>query len=56
LAPGDSRHPLHALMTDMPYRHLPVVRPRKVVGMLSIGDLSRPSSMAGRGSSEQLQR
>lgn len=56
VAPGDSAHRCMRLMTERRIRHLPVTEGKKVVGMLSIGDLVKAVIDDQAAELEQLQR
>jgi CBS domain-containing protein len=56
VAPEDTVHHCMKLMTDGRFRHLPVVKEERVVGMLSIGDLVKAVIQEQSETIEQLER
>jgi CBS domain-containing protein len=56
VTPDDTVHHCMQLMTDGRFRHLPVVRSGRVVGMLSIGDLVKAVIQEQSQHIEQLER
>lgn len=56
VTPDDTVHHCMQLMTDGRFRHLPVVRSGRVVGMLSIGDLVKAVIQEQSQQIEQLER
>ncbi len=56
VTPDDSVHHCMKLMTDGRFRHLPVVKSGRVVGMLSIGDLVKAVIQEQSLHIEQLER
>ena len=56
VTPDDTVHHCMQLMTDGRFRHLPVVKSGRVVGMLSIGDLVKAVIQEQSQHIEQLER
>ena len=56
VTPDDTVHHCMRLMTDGRFRHLPVVKSARVVGMLSIGDLVKAVIQEQSQQIEQLER
>ena len=56
VTPDDTVHHCMQLMTDGRFRHLPVVKSGRVVGMLSIGDLVKAVIQEQTQHIEQLER
>ena len=56
VTPDDTVHHCMQLMTDGRFRHLPVVKSGRVVGMLSIGDLVKAVIQEQSQQIEQLER
>jgi CBS domain-containing protein len=56
VTPDDTVHHCMKLMTDGRFRHLPVVKSGRVVGMLSIGDLVKAVIQEQSEHIEQLER
>jgi CBS domain-containing protein len=56
VSPDDTVHHCMQLMTDGRFRHLPVVKSGRVVGMLSIGDLVKAVIQEQSQHIEQLER
>jgi CBS domain-containing protein len=56
VAPEDTVHHCMELMTEKRFRHLPVVKGGRVVGMLSIGDLVKAVIQEQSEHIEQLER
>jgi CBS domain-containing protein len=56
VTPDDTVHHCMQLMTDGRFRHLPVVKSGRVVGMLSIGDLVKAVIEEQSQHIEQLER
>ena len=56
VTPDDTVHHCMQLMTDGRFRHLPVVKSARVVGMLSIGDLVKAVIQEQSQQIEQLER
>jgi CBS domain-containing protein len=56
VTPDDSVHHCMQLMTEGRFRHLPVVKSGRVVGMLSIGDLVKAVIQQQTQQIEQLER
>ena len=56
VTPDDTVHHCMQLMTDGRFRHLPVVKAGRVVGMLSIGDLVKAVIQEQSQQIEQLER
>jgi len=56
VTPDDTVHHCMQLMTDGRFRHLPVVKSGRVVGMLSIGDLVKAVIQQQTQQIEQLER
>jgi CBS domain-containing protein len=56
VAPEESVHHCMQLMTEGRFRHLPVVKTGRVVGMLSIGDLVKAVIQEQSAHIEQLER
>ena len=56
VTPDDTVHHCMELMTDGRFRHLPVVKSGRVVGMLSIGDLVKAVIQEQSQHIEQLER
>ncbi|HEY2463054.1 MAG TPA: CBS domain-containing protein [Steroidobacteraceae bacterium] len=56
VTPDDTVHHCMQLMTDGRFRHLPVVKGGRVVGMLSIGDLVKAVIQEQSQQIEQLER
>jgi CBS domain-containing protein len=56
VTPDDTVHHCMQLMTDGRFRHLPVVKAARVVGMLSIGDLVKAVIQEQSQQIEQLER
>lgn len=56
VTPDDTVHHCMQLMTDGRFRHLPVVKSGRVVGMLSIGDLVKAVIQEQTEHIEQLER
>jgi len=56
VTPDDTVHHCMQLMTEGRFRHLPVVKAGRVVGMLSIGDLVKAVIQEQTQHIEQLER
>jgi len=56
VAPEDTVHHCMEIMTERRFRHLPVVKSGRVVGMLSIGDLVKAVIQEQSEHIEQLER